>query len=74
MRLIDELGKRRMLTVVKTVDFGVYLGTKEERVLLPKKEVPEGTEAGDPVEVFLYKDIISQKENFASQNSTPLKR
>lgn len=56
MRLIDELGKRRMLTVVKTVDFGVYLGTKEERVLLPKKEVPEGTEAGDPVEVFLYKD------------------
>ena len=56
MRLIDELGKRRMLTVVKKVDFGVYLGTKEERVLLPKKEVPEGIETGDPVEVFLYKD------------------
>lgn len=56
MRLMDELGKRRMLTVVKKVDFGVYLGTKEERVLLPKKEVPKGTEPGDPVEVFLYKD------------------
>lgn len=56
MRLIEELGKRRMLTVVKTVDFGVYLGTSEERVLLPKKEVPAGIEMGDPVEVFLYKD------------------
>lgn len=56
MRLVDELGKKRMLTVVKKVDFGVYLGTNEERVLLPKKEVPEGIEAGDPVEVFLYKD------------------
>lgn len=56
MRLTDELGKRRMLTAVKKVDFGVYLGTNEERVLLPKKEVPAGTEPGDPVEVFLYKD------------------
>lgn len=56
MRLMDELGKRRMLTVVKKVDFGVYLGTKDEKVLLPKKEVPKGIEAGDPVEVFLYKD------------------
>ncbi len=56
MKLIEELGKRRMLTTVKTVDFGVYLGTSEERVLLPKKEVPAGVEIGDPVEVFLYKD------------------
>lgn len=56
MRLIEELGKRRMLTVVKQVEFGVYLGTKDDRVLLPKKEVPKGIELGDPVEVFLYKD------------------
>lgn len=56
MRLIDELGKRRMLTVVKQVEFGVYLGTNDDRVLLPKKEVPKGIELGDPVEVFLYKD------------------
>ena len=53
MKLIEELGKRRMLTVVKTVDFGIYLGTSEERVLLPKKEVPKEIEIGDPVEVFL---------------------
>ncbi|MEZ3436493.1 MAG: S1 RNA-binding domain-containing protein [Lachnospiraceae bacterium] len=56
MKLIDELGKKRRLMVVKKVDFGVYLGTDEERVLLPKKEVPKGLEIGDPVEVFLYKD------------------
>lgn len=51
-----RLGERQVLTVVKKVDFGVYLGRDEERVLLPKKQVPEGIEAGDPIEVFLYKD------------------
>ena len=56
MNLQNELGKRRSLMVVKIVDFGVYLGTKDEKVLLPKKEVPAGIEVGDPIEVFLYKD------------------
>ena len=51
-----RLGEKQVLTVVRTVDFGVYLGSDEERVLLPKKQVPEGIEVGDPVEVFLYKD------------------
>lgn len=51
-----NLGKRQVLTVVKKVDFGVYLGSDDEKVLLPKKQVPEGIEPGDPVEVFLYKD------------------
>lgn len=51
-----KLGKKQVLTVVKKVDFGVYLGSDEERVLLPKKQVPHGIEIGDPVEVFLYKD------------------
>ena len=51
-----RLGEKQVLTVVKSVDFGVYLGSDEERVLLPKKQVPEGIEVGDPVEVFLYKD------------------
>lgn len=56
-RSVDmKLGEKQVLTVVKIVDFGVYLGNDEERVLLPKKQVPEGIEAGDPVEVFLYKD------------------
>lgn len=56
MKLQEELGKKRTLMVVKKVDFGVYLGTNEERVLLPKRQVPKGIEIGDPVEVFLYKD------------------
>ncbi len=56
MKLQEELGKKRTLMVVKKVDFGVYLGTKEERVLLPKKQVPAGIEIGDPIEAFLYKD------------------
>ena len=51
-----RLGEKQVLTVVKKVDFGVYLGSDEERVLLPKKQVPEGIEPGDLVEVFLYKD------------------
>ena len=51
-----QLGKKQYLMVVKIVDFGVYLGTEEERVLLPKKQVPEDVEIGDSLQVFLYKD------------------
>lgn len=51
-----NLGKKQMLMMVKEVEFGVYLGTEEERVLLPKKQVPEDLEIGDPISVFLYKD------------------
>ena len=57
-----ELGKRQNLTVVKKVDFGVYLAENEqasaagERVLLPNKQVPEGTGLHDTVNVFIYKD------------------
>ena len=56
MRLEEYLGKKRTLMIVKKVEFGVYLGTKEDKVLLPAKQVPRGLEAGDPVEVFLYRD------------------
>ena len=63
------LGKKQVLTIVKQLEFGVYLGTEKEKVLLPKKQVPEGAEPGDPVEVFLYKD--SQDRLIATTN-TPL--
>ncbi len=56
MALSDNLGKKVRLMIVKEVEFGVYLGNSQEKVLLPKKQVPRGVEAGDPVEVFLYKD------------------
>ena len=32
-----KLGEKQVLTVVKKVSFGVYLGNDEQRVLLPKK-------------------------------------
>lgn len=67
-----ELGKRQKLTVVKKVDFGVYLsaeGESEERVLLPRKQVPEGTERGDEMEVFIYRD---SKDRIIATTAEPL--
>ena len=56
-----ELGKKQTLTVMKTVEFGIYLAENKEadaknRVLLPAKQVPQGTKEGDRLEVFIYKD------------------
>ena len=51
-----ELGKRQKLKIVKEVEFGVYLGDEKEKVLLPKKQVPEGAKKDDELEVFIYKD------------------
>ena len=54
-----KLGEYQKLTVVKKVEFGVYLAEEqnvERRVLLPAKQVPAGTSTGDSLEVFIYKD------------------
>lgn len=54
-----KTGEKQVLEVVKKVEFGVYLGENqqdEKRVLLPIKQVPEGTELGSKLEVFLYLD------------------
>ena len=53
-----RLGEKQKLSVIKKVDFGVYLAEEgaEEKVLLPIKQVPEGTEIGSEIEVFIYKD------------------
>jgi len=51
-----ELGKKQCLNVVKIVDFGIYLGTAEEHILLPKKMVPPDTRISDTLEVFVYRD------------------
>ena len=53
-----RLGEKQTLVVVKKVEFGVYLATKEapeDKVLLPAKQVPEGAKVGDGLEVFLYR-------------------
>ncbi len=52
-------GEKQTLTVVKEEPFGIYLAEEpkgRDRVLLPKKEVPEGTRMGDAMQVFLYRD------------------
>lgn len=54
-----KLGEYQKLTVIKKVEFGVYLAEEadlDKRVLLPAKQVPENTKVGDELEVFLYKD------------------
>ena len=51
-----ELGKTQKLKMIKKVEFGVYLGSLEEQILLPKKQVPEGLQKDDEVEVFVYRD------------------
>ena len=58
-----KLGEKQTLVIVKKVEFGVYLATKEspeDKVLLPAKQVPAGAKAGDEVEVFLYRDSIDR--------------
>lgn len=65
------LGKKQKLIVAKKVDFGVYLAENEkadERVLLPKKQVPEGVKPGDSLEVFVYKD---SKDRLISTTQEP---
>ncbi|AKL96281.1 RNA-binding protein [Clostridium aceticum] len=54
-----ELGEVQKLEVVKSSEYGVYLSSKKDKnnsILLPKKQVPEGVEIGDEIEVFVYKD------------------
>ncbi len=67
-----ELGKSQKLVMVKMTDFGMYLAENAEaaeRVLLPKKQVPEGASTGDEIEVFLYKD---SKDRLISTVRKPL--
>ena len=67
-----ELGKRQELKIVKMVEFGVYLAAADnadEKVLLPRKEVPEGVGIGDLLSVFVYRD---SKDRLISTIREPL--
>ncbi|HAS6484535.1 TPA: GntR family transcriptional regulator [Vibrio parahaemolyticus] len=56
-----KIGQINSLEVIKKADFGVFLdGDDYGSVLLHNKHVPEGTELGDHIEVFLYFDSESQ--------------
>ncbi|OAV75733.1 hypothetical protein Barb7_00632 [Bacteroidales bacterium Barb7] len=52
-----EIGKYNKLTIVKDLDFGVYLdGGEGQEILLPARYVPKNVKPGDEVEVFIYHD------------------
>lgn len=51
-----QAGSYYKLQVVKTVDFGIYLDADGDEILMPKRFVPEGTNDGDIIEVFVYHD------------------
>jgi predicted RNA-binding protein (virulence factor B family) len=52
-----QIGKYNTLPVVSKADFGVYLDAGPlDTVLLPKRQVPEGCDVGDELEVFIYHD------------------
>ena len=65
-----RIGEVQDLSIVKKTDFGVYLGDEEERVLLPRKQVPENAQIGDTVTVFIYRD--SQDRLLATTNKPAL--
>ena len=65
-----KLGDYNRLTIVKEVDFGIYLdGGDEGEILLPKRYVPENCKPGDELEVFLYLD---QDERLIATTQHPL--
>lgn len=55
-----ELGKMQKLEVIRITKIGVYLdahcGNDKDGILLPMKQVPQGVELGDEIEVFVYRD------------------
>ena len=66
-----RLGEKQQLICIKKVEFGVYLAEEggDEKVLLPIKQVPEGLEVGDSLEVFLYRD---SKDRIICTTNEPL--
>ncbi len=67
-----RLGDYNRMTVVKSVDFGLYLdGGDEGEVLLPARYVPDGCKEGDEIEVFVYLD---SEERLVATTQTPKAR
>ncbi|TGE14322.1 CvfB family protein [Hymenobacter elongatus] len=50
------LGDFNELEVARAVDFGLYLTSDDGDLLIPGKYVPEGTQIGDWLRVFVYRD------------------
>lgn len=68
-----EIGVKQKLRVINKTDFGIYLGEgeaeKQEKVLLPIKQVPQGVSEGDELTVFIYLD---SKDRMIATTREPL--
>lgn len=65
IEVMIKIGQINKLEVTKIVDFGVFLdGDDYGSILLPSRFVPEGTEVGEALDVFIYLD--SENEVVAS--------
>lgn len=65
-----KLGDYNTLTIVKRVDFGIYLdGGDEGEVLLPKRYCTPQMQIGDELSVFIYLD---QEERIVATTEQPL--
>lgn len=68
-----EIGVKQKLRVINKTDFGIYLGEeeagKQEKVLLPIKQVPQGVSEGDELTVFVYLD---SKDRMIATTREPL--
>lgn len=72
-----RLGEKQELTIIKKVEFGVYLADSNDagqedgqKVLLPIKQVPSDSEIGQMIQVFVYRD--SKDRMIASTNMPKL--
>ncbi|MBR1682493.1 MAG: GntR family transcriptional regulator [Bacteroidaceae bacterium] len=63
-----QLGKMNTLRVLRRADQGLYLSGGPEDILLPNRYVPEGTQEGDDIEVFVYLDA---EERLIATTETP---
>jgi predicted RNA-binding protein (virulence factor B family) len=51
-----KIGSYNELVVDSEVEFGLYLHSDDERILLPQKYAPEDLKVGDTIDVFVYTD------------------
>jgi predicted RNA-binding protein (virulence factor B family) len=67
-----EIGKFNNLTIVKELDFGIYLdGEEQGEILMPKRYVPQDCKPGDSIQAFIYFDsedriIATTEEPYAT--------
>jgi len=64
-----QVGQYHNLEVIKILDFGLYLAAGVDEILLPTRYIPEGTQIGDILKVFIYRD---SEDRLIATTETPL--